>query len=216
MKQTYLVVINTLRHAMIISADSNEELFDAIDEFVSPYSCLIMEEDDLSVCFETDVVLDAKDGEVDMGDLILSNHDGIFETGDYCGLALMNCGEEIRNIRNGNPNYDTEWMTFNNNHTDLIPFTQHKGFMSELMKNIDDLPLVDTGIERTTETIVDGNPDETPSILEKAMQLLLEKPEGITHYDVGCHADDLGAITFAIQHGYIEQMMAETKEETTH
>ena len=215
MKQMYLVVINTLRHVMIVTADSDEDLFDAIDEFVSPYSCMFIEADNLSVCFETDVVLDAKDGDIDIGDLIGPKDEGTVETGGYLFEMTSSLGEEIRKIRNGNPNYDTEWMTFNNNHTDLIPFTQHKEFMAELIKNINELPLVHTPFGSITENLLE-DPDKMPSILEKAMKLLLEKPEGITHYDVGCNEDDLGAIMFAVQHGYIEQMMSETKTDTRH
>ena len=215
MKQTYLVVINTLRHAMVLTADSNEELFNKIDEYVSPYSCMIIEEDELSVCFETDVVLDAKDGDIDIGDLIGPKDTGTIEVGDYFFEAISGLGDEIRKIRNGVLNYDTEWMAFNNNHTDLIPFTQHKGFMSELIKNINELPLVHTPVGSTTESLLE-DPDEIPSILEKAMMLLLEKPQGITHYDVGCNSDDLGAMMFAIEHGYLESINDKSKQETTH
>ena len=106
-------------------------------------------------------------------------------------------------------------MAFNNNHIDLIPFTQNKGFMSELIKNINELPLVHTPAGSTTESLLE-DPDEIPSILEKAMMLLLEKPQGITHYDVGCNSDDLGAMMFAIEHGYLESINDKSKQETTH
>ena len=215
MKQMYLVVINTLRHAMVVTADSNDELFNKIDEYVSPYSCMIIEEDDLSVCFETDVVLDAKDGDIDIGDLIWPKDAGTIEVGDYLFEAISGLGDEIRKIRDGAINYDTEWMAFNNNHIDLIPFTQNKGFMSELIKNINELPLVHTPAGSTTESLLE-DPDEIPSILEKAMMLLLEKPQGITHYDVGCNSDDLGAMMFAIEHGYLESINDKSKQETTH
>ena len=215
MKQMYLVVINTLRHAMVVTADSNDELFNKIDEYVSPYSCMIIEEDDLSVCFETDVVLDAKDGDIDIGDLIGPKDAGTIEVGDYFFEAISGLGDEIRKIRNGAPNYDTEWMTFNNNHTDLIPFTQHKEFMCELTRNINELPLVHTPAGSTTENLLE-DPDKMPSILEKAMMLLLEKPQGITHYDVGCNSDDLGAIMFAIERGYLESIQDKAKQDTTH
>lgn len=215
MKQMYLVVINTLRHAMVVTADSNDELFNKIDEYVSPYSCMIIEEDDLSVCFETDVVLDAKDGDIDIGDLIGPKDAGTIEVGDYFFEAISGLGDEIRKIRDGAINYDTEWMEFNNNHIDLIPFTQNKGFMSELIKNINELPLVHTPAGSTTQSLLE-DPDEIPSILEKAMMLLLEKPQGITHYDVGCNSDDLGAMMFAIEHGYLESINDKSKQETTH
>lgn len=215
MKQMYLVVINTLRHAMVVTADSNDELFNKIDEYVSPYSCMIIEEDELSVCFETDVVLDAKDGDIDIGDLIGPKDAGTIEVGDYFFEAISSIGDEIRKIRNGALNYDTEWMTFNNNHTDLIPFTQHKGFMSELIKNINELPLVHTPAGSTTENLLQ-DPDEMPSILERAMMMLIEKPQGITHYDVGCNSDDLGAMMFAIEHGYLESIQDKSKQEITH
>ena len=48
------------------------------------------------------------------------------------------------------------------------------------------------------------------------MMLLLEKPQGITHYDVGCNSDDLGAMMFAIEHGYLESINDKSKQETTH
>ena len=215
MKQMYLVVINTLRHAMIVTADTNDELFDAIDEFVSPYSCMFIEADNLSVCFETDVVLDAKDWDIDIGDLIWPKDEGTVEAGDYFFESISSLGDEIRKIRNGNPNYDTEWMTFNDNHTDLIPFTQHKGFMTELIKNINELPLVHTPGGSTTENLLE-DPDNMPSIMDRAMNLLIKNPGGITHYDVGCNSDDLGAIMFAIQNGYLEQLNAEARKEVTH
>ena len=215
MKQMYLVVINTLRHAMIVTADTNDELFDAIDEFVSPYSCMFIEADNLSVCFETDVVLDAKDWDIDIGDFIGPKDEGTVEAGDYFFESISSLGDEIRKIRNGNPNYDTEWMTFNDNHTDLIPFTQHKGFMTELIKNINELPLVNTPAGSTTENLLE-DPDEMPSILERAMMMLIEKPQGITHYDVGCNSDDLGAMMFAIEHGYLESIQDKSKQDTTH
>lgn len=215
MKQMYLVVINTLRHAMIVTADTNDELFNAIDEFVSPYSCMILETEGLSVCFETDVVLDAKDGELDIGDLIGSKDEGSVECGDLFFEEISSLGWEIRRIRNNAPNYDTEWMTFDNNHTDLIPFTQHKEFMSELIRNINELPLVHTPYGSTTEKLLE-DPDKLPSILEKAMTMLLEKPQGITHYDIGCNSDDLGAIMFAVEHGYLEQVEKEASKEEKH
>ena len=106
-------------------------------------------------------------------------------------------------------------MTFDNNHTDLIPFTQHKGFMSELIRNINELPLVHTPAGSTTEKLLE-DPDKLPSILEKAMLLLLEKPQGISHYDVQCNPEDFGAIMFAVQNGYLEQLNAEARKEVTH
>ena len=215
MKQMYLVVINTLRHAMIVTADTNEDLFDAIDEFVSPYSCMFIEADNLSVCFETDVVLDAKDGEFDMGDLIGCKDEGSVECGDLFFEEISSLGEEIRRIRNNAPNYDTEWMTFDNNHTDLIPFTQHKEFMSELIRNINELPLVHTPCGSTTENLLE-DPDNMPSIMDRAMNLLIKNPGGITHYDVGCNSDDLGAIMFAIQNGYIEHVMDKANQDIVH
>ena len=215
MKQMYLVVINTLRHAMIVTADTNDELFNAIDEFVSPYSCMILETEGLSICFETDVVLDAKNGEFDMGDLIGSKDEGSVECGDLFFEEISSLGEEIRRIRNNAPNYDTEWMTFDNNHTDLIPFTQHKEFMTELIRNINELTLVHTPGGSTTENLLE-DPDNMPSIMDRAMNLLIKNPGGITHYDVCCNSDDLGAIMFAIQNGYLEQLNAEARKEVTH
>lgn len=217
MKQAYLVVVNTLRHAMIIHANSNEELFNAIDEFTNPYCCLIKEFDGLNICFSTDVVLDARDGDIDIGDLI-GVADGVEpEIGDYAYEALADCGDEIRKIRNEIQNLDTEWMTFNNNHKDLIPFTHHKEFTASLIENINNLPLTHTHAGSTTENIIPGNdPDEMPSIFEKAMTMLLKNPQGITHLDVGCNSDDLGAIMFAVQNGYLEQLNAEARKEVTH
>lgn len=215
MQDSYLVVINTLRHAMIIHAETNEELFDAIDEFTSPYSCLIRECDDMSICFSTDVTLDTMDADEPLGDLLGLSDTVPPEGGDYLYEALQECMKDISDLRKGHPNYDTEWMTFNNNHTDLIPFTQHQGFVMELTENITNLPLRDYPGGRTTIELAIDDPDKMPSILEKAMTMLLEKPQGITHYDVGCNSDDLGAFMFAIQNGYLEQLKSESEAITT-
>lgn len=217
MKESYLVVVNTLRHAMIIHADSNEELFHAIDEFVSPYSCLVKEFDDLNICFHTDVILDARDGEIDTGDLIGVADDIEPEVCDYVYEALSDCGDEIRSIRSGTPNYDTAWMTFNNNRRDLIPFTQHKEFTASLVNNVDNLPLIHTPAGSTTENLISKNdPDEMPSILEKAAIMLLENPSGINHYEVGCNPYDLDAIMFAISNGYLDQAKPDKQQDTAH
>ena len=48
------------------------------------------------------------------------------------------------------------------------------------------------------------------------MTMLLENPQGITHYDVGCNSYDLGAFMFAIQNGYLEQVVKDASEEKKH
>ena len=216
MKDSYLVVINTLRHAMIIHAETNENLFDSIDEFASPYSCLIRKFDDLSICFSTDVTLDAMNGDQLIGDLIGLSDTVPPEGGDYLYNALHECMKDVSELRKGNPNYDTEWMTFNDNNTDLIPFTRHQGFVMELTRNIANLPLRDYPGGRTTIELAIDDPDKMPSIFEKAMTMLLENPQGITHYDVGCNSYDLGAFMFAIQNGYLEQVVKDASEEKKH
>lgn len=216
MKDPYLVVINTLRHAMIVHAETNEELFDAIDEFASPYSCLMRKCEDMSILFSTDVTLDAMDGEFPLGDLLGLSDTIPPEGGDYLYEALQECMKDVSALIKGNANYDTEWMTFNDNHTDLVPFTHHQGFVMELTKNIENLPLRNHPSGRTTVELAIVDPDKAPSIIEKAMTMLLEKPQGITHYDIGCNSDDLGAIMFAVEHGYLEQVEKEASKEEKH
>lgn len=199
-------------HAAIVSMnDTGEELFWAIDEHFSPRMCVFQEiVFSTSFYFPVSTELDeaAKpetDEFVDLNHLTPSCRQ-IPDPGEGVGMALSEWAEELWKIANNKKDDNSScWKCFGQFDYEFIPYFENERLLNEIK-----------------ETIKSGDfnnqvyPDEMPSFFEKAMTMLLKNPQGITHLDVGCNSDDLGAIMFAVQNGYLEQLNSEASKEVTH